>query len=327
MSRSASNLQSCHEGDGDIYKERRIAALVPAFNEVAHVGTVVSTMPDLVDHIIVVDDCSTDGTSEAALASGDPRVILIRHDSNQGLGATLIDAHKEAMRIEADISVVMAGDAQMDPYYLPALLDPIIEDGYDFTKGNRFFSSVSWKGMPKHRVFGNIVLTFLTKLATGYWDIFDPQNGYTAISREAQLGVDWDTVARDYSFENDVLAQLGLSDCRVKDVHIPAVYGEEVSDIKLHAVIPSMLRTLRRAFWRRIFQKYVVASFSPVALFMFFGMLLLVWAFVFGVWVVMQKIGGTSPSTATVMLVVIPFLMSFELLLASLVLDIINSPK
>jgi glycosyltransferase involved in cell wall biosynthesis len=284
-------------------------------------------MPAFVDQIIVVDDCSSDKTAEVALAKGDPRVILIRHSSNQGLGATLTDAHAEAMRAEADISVVMAGDAQMDPGYLPALLDPIIDDGYEFTKGNRFFSSGSWQGMPRHRIFGNIVLTFLTKLATGYWDIFDPQNGYTAMARAAQLRVRWEAVARDYSFENDVLAQLWLADARVKDVNIPAVYGEEVSDIKLHAVIPSMLRTLRRAFWRRIFQKYVVASFSPVALFMFFGVLLVMWSILFGIWVVMQKIGGTSPSTATVMLVVIPFLMSFELLLAALVLDIVNAPK
>jgi glycosyltransferase involved in cell wall biosynthesis len=284
-------------------------------------------MPDFVDHIIVVDDASTDGTSEAALANGDPRVILVVHETNQGLGATLVHAHREAMRVEADISVVMAGDAQMDPYYLPALLDPIVGDGYDFTKGNRFFASGSWEGMPKHRIFGNVVLTFLTKLATGYWDIFDPQNGYTAIARRAQLAIAWDEIARDYSFENDVLAHLVLNDARVKDGKIPAVYGGEVSDIKLGSVIPSLLRTLRRAFWRRIFRKYVVASFSPVVLFGMFGVLLETWALLFGIWVVVQKIGGTSPTTATVMLVVIPLMMGFELLLAGLVLDIVNAPR
>jgi glycosyltransferase involved in cell wall biosynthesis len=254
--------------------------------------------------------------------------VLVRHEKNCGLGATLIDAHRKAMELGADISVVMAGDAQMDPQYLPALLDPIIDDGYDFTKGNRFFSRGSWKGMPGYRIFGNVVLTFLTKIATGYWDIFDPQNGYTAMNRRSQLAIDWDAVARDYSFENDVLAQLGLDSRRVKDVNIPAVYGEEISDIKLGKVIPDLLRTLRRAFWRRIFQKYVVASFSPVALFAFSALILLLWAVLFGAWVILERlVVGVTPTTATVMLVVLPFLMGFELALAALVLDIINAPK
>lgn len=310
-----------------IYKDRRIAALVPAYNEAAHVGGVVRGMPDFVDHILVIDDCSTDGTAEAAREPGDPRLLLLRHERNRGLGATLIDAHEEAMKLEVDVSVVMAGDGQMDPAYLPALLDPIVEEGYDFTKGNRFFSRQSWKGMPKHRIFGNVVLTFLTKLATGYWDIFDPQNGYTAISAEAQRAIDWDDVAHGYSFENDVLAHLALDGRRVKDVNIPAVYGEEVSGIRLGKVVPELLGTLRRAFWRRVFTRYVVASFSPVALFGFSAAALLLWSLLFGTWVVGQKIVGTTPTTATVMIVVLPFLMGFELMLAALVLDILNAPK
>lgn len=290
-------------------------------------GTVIRTMPSFVDDIVVVDDCSTDSTLESVSAEKDLRVTLVRHEVNQGLGATLIDAHRKAMRLGADISVVMAGDAQMDPAYLPALLDPIVEDGYEFTKGNRFFSATSWKGMPRHRIFGNILLTFLTKVATGYWDIFDPQNGYTAMARQAQLEVDWDAVARDYSFENDVLAQLGLNGRRVKDVNIPAVYGEESSHIRLWKVVPSLLLTLRRAFWRRIMTNYVIESFSPVALFMFSGLALLVWSVAFGAWVVAQRIGGVSPTTATVMIAVLPLLVGFELLLAALVLDIMNTPK
>jgi glycosyltransferase involved in cell wall biosynthesis len=300
---------------------------VPAYNEAPHVGGVVTTMPEYVDGIVVVDDCSADGTSEAALAPNDPRVTLIRHDPNQGLGASLIDAHKKALELDGDIMVVMAGDGQMDPAYLPDLLRPILEEGYDFTKGNRFFDAGSWEGMPRHRIFGNIVLTFLTKLATGYWDMFDPQNGYTAITRHASERVDWDRVARDYSFENDVLARLGVLRARVKDVDIPAVYGEEISDISLPKVIPSLLRTLRRAFWRRFWLLYVVRSFSPVALFALSSSALLVWTLLLGGWVVAQRVAGVSPTTATVMLVVLPFLMGFEMMLAAFVLDIMNTPK
>lgn len=284
-------------------------------------------MPAFVDHIIVIDDCSPDETSDVVRAENDPRVTLIRHEVNRGLGGSLVDAHKEALKLEADISVVMAGDAQMDPEYLPSLLDPIVDEGYDFTKGNRFYSRNSWAGMPRYRIFGNVVLTFLTKLATGYWDIFDPQNGYTAMVRDAQRTIDWDAVAKDYSFENDVLAHLGLDARRVKDVNIPAVYGAEVSDIKLGKVVPDLLATLRRAFWRRIFTRYVVASFSPVALFGFSGSLLFAWSLLFGAWVVGQKVLGTTPTTATVMIAVLPFLMGFELMLAALVIDIMNAPR
>jgi glycosyltransferase involved in cell wall biosynthesis len=310
-----------------ILEGNRIVALVPAYNEAAHVGDVVRTMPEFVDSIIVIDDCSADETSAAALAPGDPRVVLVRHEVNQGLGASLIDAHKRALADGGDIMVVMAGDAQMDPAYLPALLEPILRDGYDFAKGNRFFSSGSWSGMPRHRVFGNIVLTFLTKVATGYWDMFDPQNGYTAITRRASERIEWDDVARDYSFENDVIARLGLARARIKDVDIPAVYGGEISDIKLGVVVPSLLGTLRRAFWRRFWLQYVARSFSPVALFAVSAALLLTWALVAGIWVVFQRIAGVTPTTATVMIVVLPLLMGFELTLAAFVLDIQNSPK
>jgi glycosyltransferase involved in cell wall biosynthesis len=306
---------------------RRIIALVPSYNEAAHVGGVVSTMPEFVDAIVVIDDCSADETSLAALRPGDPRVVLIRHDVNEGLGASLIDAHKRALELGGDIMVVMAGDGQMDPAYLPALLEPILHEGYDFAKGNRFFASDSFQGMPLVRTFGNIVLTFLTKLATGYWDLFDPQNGYTAMTRKVSERIDWDSIARDYSFENDVLASLGLLRARVKDVDIPAVYGEEISDIKLHKTVPHLLRTLRRAFWRRFWLQYVVRSFAPVALFSLFGAIMLLWALLFGIWVVVQRLHGVTPSTATVMIDVLPLQFGFMLVLAAFVLDIMNTPK
>ena len=290
-------------------------------------GGVVRTMPEYVDTIIVVDDRSADETSAAALEPGDPRVVLVRHEVNQGLGASLIDAHKRALELGGDIMVVMAGDGQMDPAYLPALLDPILHQGYDFAKGNRFFTTGSFEGMPWVRTFGNIVLTFMTKMATGYWDLFDPQNGYTAMTRRVSERIDWDSIARDYSFENDVLAALGLLRARVRDVDIPAVYGDEISDIKLSKTVPHLLRTLRRAFWRRFWLQYVVRSFSPVALFSLFGVLMLLWALAFGVWVVVQRIGGITPSTATVMIDVLPLQFGFMLVLAAFVLDIMNAPK
>jgi glycosyltransferase involved in cell wall biosynthesis len=252
-------------------------------------------------------------------------VTYLRNDTNQGAGAAKIGAHRAGAESGADILVTMDGDGQMDPEFLSALLDPIIDAGFDFSKGNRFYATDSWKGMPRHRIFGNIVLTFLTKAATGYWNLFDPQNGYTAMTRELSARIDWDEVARDYSFENDVLAHLGLLRARIKDVDIPAVYGDEVSHIRLTRVVPSIVHTLWRALWKRFWLQYVVRSFSPVALFVVSGWILLAWSLVAGVYFIATAFGHIA--TGPVMVVVIPFMIGVQLELAGLVLDIMNAPS
>lgn len=308
-----------------MYRGNTIVALVPAFNEQDHIARVISTMPQFVDRIIVVNDASTDRTREEVLAVNDDRVALIEHGSNRGLGGSLIAAHKAALEGEGAIMVVMAGDGQMDPQYLPALLDPLVDGICDFAKGNRFFSADSWSGMPRHRVFGNIVLTFMSKAATGYWDVFDPQNGYTAITRHASERIDWDSIASDYSFENDVLAALWISGCAVQDVDIPALYADEVSTIRLHSTVPALLRTMCRSFHRRIWRRYVLRSFSPVAMLLFVGTLFLLWGTVVGLWAAVQSLGVGSATTGTVMLSVIPFMMGFQLVLAAFIMDVIGS--
>ena len=171
------------EEDLRVYRDLRVAVVVPAHNEELLVGTVVATAPELVDHIIVVDDASSDATSGAAKAIGDPRAEVHRLPENQGVGGAIIHGHKRALELGCDVSVVMAGDAQMDPAYLPKLLDPIADGEAEFTKANRFYGEGSFAGMPRHRVVGNIGMSFLTKAASGYWGLFDPQNGYTAIHR------------------------------------------------------------------------------------------------------------------------------------------------
>ncbi|OYT26497.1 MAG: hypothetical protein B6U97_03710 [Candidatus Altiarchaeales archaeon ex4484_96] len=164
-----------------MYKDNKIAVVVPAYNEKKLIRRVLDTIPFFVDWIIVVDDASTDDTGRVAEFSPDSRVTVIRHEVNRGVGGAIITGHKKALKLGADISVVMAGDAQMNPKFLPNLIDPLIEEAYDYTKGNRFLTNESVHEMPKTRVLGNIMLTFFTKLASGYWNIFDPQNGYTAI--------------------------------------------------------------------------------------------------------------------------------------------------
>jgi glycosyltransferase involved in cell wall biosynthesis len=240
-----------------VYRGLRVAVVVPAYNEEALVGTVISTMPKLVDEIVVVDDGSLDDTAGAATAVGDARVTVLRNPANSGVGAAILNGYRYVAAGGHDVAVVMAGDAQMDPHYLPSLLDPLVDQGYDFAKGNRFYSRTSFKGMPRHRIVGNVALSLMTRLASGYWHVFDSQNGYSAIRREVLERLPLGRIARGYAFENDLLVHLNVAGARVRDVPIPAVYGRELSNIRLRSVAPALAWLLFRRFWMRLWRKYV----------------------------------------------------------------------
>lgn len=309
-----------------MYREHRIAAVVPAYNEERLVGQVITTMPDYVDHIVVVDDCSPDHTAEAARAVGDPRVVVVRHEENTGVGGAVITGHRRAAELGADIDVVMAGDGQMDPAYLPDLLEPLVDGGRGFAKANRFFSIDSFQSMPRHRIVGNIVLSFLTKLASGYWHLFDPQNGYTAVTQDVLRRIPLDRISSRYSFENDLLIHLNILRVPAIDVPIPAVYGDEVSSIRLRRVVPELLRLLFVGFWKRFFYKYVLWSFSPIALFLVSGLLLNLFGGGWGIWVLLHTLGPPTASAGSVILAVAPMLVGIQMLLYALLLDIQESP-
>lgn len=310
-----------------VFEGARIAAVVPAFNEEKMIATVIETMPDFVDHIVIVDDCSTDGTSDVVRASTDPRIRLIRHEVNAGVGGAIITGHRAAVAAGSDVNVVMAGDAQMDPAYLPALLERVTTQGYGFAKANRFFSPESFHGMPKHRIFGNIVLSFMTKLASGYWNLFDPQNGYTAIRTEVLRRIDLDRVAPRYSFENDLLIHLNILQVPAVDVPIPAVYGAEVSSIRLSKVVPELVSLLTRGFWRRIWYRYVLWSFSPIALLLVLGLALFAFGLGVAIWVCFQVAASVVATAATVMLGALPLMIGTQMLISALQLDIQASPS
>lgn len=310
-----------------VFEGARIAAVVPAFNEEKMIATVIETMPDFVDEIVIVDDCSTDATSAVVSSSTDPRVRLIRHDVNTGVGGAIISGHRAAMAAGSDVNVVMAGDAQMDPAYLPALLERVTTQGYGFAKANRFFSPESFRGMPKHRIFGNIVLSFMTKLASGYWNLFDPQNGYTAIRTEVLRRIDLDRVAPRYSFENDLLIHLNILQVPAVDVPIPAVYGAEVSSIRLSKVVPELVSLLTRGFWRRIWYRYVLWSFSPIALLLVLGLVLFAFGLGVAIWVCFQVAASVVATAATVMLAALPLMIGTQMLISALQLDIQASPS
>jgi len=310
-----------------MYRGARVAAVVPAYKEELMIGRVIETMPAYVDDIVIVDDCSPDDTSGAVNRIGDPRVTLIRHETNQGVGGAIITGHKAAVALGSDVNVIMAGDAQMDPAYLPQLLDKVTDGGYGFAKANRFYAPESFSGMPGHRVFGNIVLSFMTKLASGYWNLFDPQNGYTAIRSDVLNRVPLDRVAKRYSFENDLLTHLNILQVPAVDVPIPAVYGDEVSSIKLRTVIPELINRLTVGFWTRIWYRYVLWSFSPIALLLFGGLILFGFGVIVTIWLIFQIAASVIATAATVMLAALPLMLGTQLLISALQLDIQATPS
>lgn len=230
----------------------KVAVVVPAFNEEAHVATVVRGCPDFVDHVIVVDDHSNDGTSAAVAALGDPRVTLIRHDANRGVGGALVSGYQRALSLEASLVAVMAGDDQMDPAYLSRLLGPICSQVADFTKGNRFYSCTSLRHMPTLRVLGTLFLTWTTRLATGLWGLHDSQNGYVAVAGHTLKRIDLSALDRGYAVENAMLIELARLRVRVQDIPIPARYGAEVSRLHIWRDGVMILTLLLRSFLARL---------------------------------------------------------------------------
>lgn len=233
-----------------------MAVVLPAYNEEDHVGGVISDIPAFVDRVIVVDDASTDRTAEVVLASERPNVELLQLEENLGMGAAIVTGFRRALADGTGLVAVMDADGQMDASYLPSLLDPLVEGRADFAKGNRFFSRGSFPGMPVHRVIGNVVLSLITKASSGYWHVFDSENGYTAISAETLRQLPLDDLEVGYQFANRFLIRLGISGARVADVPIPARYGEETSGIHPVRDGAAILWELIKGFWLRVGLRY-----------------------------------------------------------------------
>ncbi len=234
----------------------RVAVVVPAFNEAAKIAATLRAILDApaeVDFVLCIDDASTDGTAEVVKQVDDPRLRVIRHASNRGVGAAISTGYREARRLPCDVAVVMAGDGQMDPGDLPSLLAPIARDEADYAKGNRFADPEVWRTMPKARLVGNIVLSLLTKLTSGYRDVFDSQCGYTAASQRALSVIVEAGLFPRYGYPNDLLARLFASRLRVVDVPVRAIYGAAWrSGIHLGTVIYPMSFVLARSYWWRV---------------------------------------------------------------------------
>lgn len=288
-----------------MFQGRRVGVVVPAWNEARLIGRVIETMPSFVDHIVVVDDASTDGTSEVAVAADRRGVVdVLRQPANAGVGQALIDGHRRAQALGCDVIAVMAGDAQMAPDDLASVIGPVVEGRAEYVKGNRLLRDDVVERMPRYRLIGNSILTFLSKFAHGYWHSMDPQCGYTAISSRALEIIPLESMIRGYGYNADLLHMLNVAGLRVAEVEVEPVYGEEVSYIKLRKYVPTVASLLVRRFIRRILVKYVVRNFHPLALMYLFA------AFLFFIVIpgltvrlfVLYAQQGVVPSTTLVLL-------------------------
>jgi glycosyltransferase involved in cell wall biosynthesis len=283
---------------------KTVAVVVPAYDEEALVGTTIRGVPAFVDRIFVVDDASRDGTAEVARAVGDPRVEVLTHDRNAGVGGAIVTGYRRAVAEGIDVACVMAADNQMDPSDLERIVLPVARGEVDYAKANRLVSGQAWEVIPRSRYLGNAMLSFLTKIASGYWHVADSQSGYTAASREILEQLDLDRIYRGYGFPNDMLVHLNVWSARVRDVTARPVYGVgERSGIKIRKVVPRISWLLLKGFFWRMREKYVIRDFHPLVFFYVLGFLMTFLGLGLGIAEVVLRIMGNAVSVGTVVLV------------------------
>lgn len=307
----------------------RIAVVIPAYRTEKFIEHVVCTVPDFVSLIIVVDDQSPDATSEivTALCREDSRVRLVRHSKNQGVGGAVLTGYELACRLGAKVLVKMDGDGQMDPRQLVRLVSPILKGQADYAKGNRFVHDRELRSMPLVRRIGNFGLSFLTKFACGYWNIFDPTNGYTALHASVFSQLDGSRISRRYFFESSLLIELGVLRAVVEDVPMPAIYGTEDSSLSVSQALSEFPLRLLRGALRRIWTQHFVRDFAACSLLGTCGLLLAAFGLLFGGWHWYRGILAGSPTpTGTIMLSVLSLVIGVQFLLQSLVLDLQSVP-
>ena len=323
-----SNTSRLQSGMLQRLKTHRVAVVIPSYKVTSQILPVIEAIGPEVWRIYVVDDKCPDG-SGAFVSTGcnDPRVVVLFHDVNQGVGGAVMTGYQRAIEDGADVMVKVDGDGQMDPSFITSFVWPIITGQADYTKGNRFFNLEKIREMPTLRLFGNTVLSFMTKLSSGYWDLFDPTNGYTAIHADVARRLPFDKISRRYFFETDMLFRLNTIRAVVVDVPMDARYADEVSNLRISQIAGEFLVKHMRNFGKRLFYNYYLRDLSVASVELPLGLLLLVFGIVFGGWHWFLSFqNGVAASAGTVMLSALPNLMGLQLVLAFLNYDIASVP-
>ncbi|MCX7585425.1 glycosyltransferase family 2 protein [Phenylobacterium sp. 58.2.17] len=306
----------------------KVWIVIPCYKVKAHIARVIDAVPEWVEGVVCVDDKCPDGSADFIESTiADPRVVVLRLPQNRGVGGAVMAGYLEAERRGARTVVKVDGDDQMDLAYLPQLVAPILLGEADYTKGNRFTSISHISEMPRIRIFGNAALSFLAKLSTGYWNIFDPTNGYTAIDASLIPRLATRRVAQRFFFETDVLYHLGTLRAVARDIPIPAKYGDEVSNLKITSIIgPFALKHLKNLV-KRIIGQYFVRDFNVATLEFLFGLAFLGFGSTYALRWFLIRVPGEDASAGVVMAAALPIIVGAQLLLQAMNFDVLNVPN
>ena len=306
-----------------------IAVVIPSYKVVGQILGVIERIPDFVFRIYVVDDACPEGSGKFVEEnSKNIRVRVIYHKVNMGVGGAVMSGYEAAIYDGADVIVKIDGDGQMDPALISSFFIPIITGEADYTKGNRFFDLEGIRTMPKARLFGNAVLSFMTKLSSGYWDLFDPSNGYTAIHADVARHLPFEKISKRYFFETDMLFRLNTLRAVVVDVPMDAKYGDEVSNLKIAPIIGEFLFKHARNLMKRIFYNYYLRDLSIASIELPIGLSMLFFGIIFGGYNWYESSQSAVPTPAgTVMLAALPILMGVQFILAFIGYDISSVPR
>lgn len=305
---------------------KTVAVVIPCFKVKQKIGSVISTLPVFIDTIIAVDDCCPEGSGEFIRENfSDPRLIILKNSVNLGVGGAVITGYRHALQIKMDIVVKMDGDGQMDPALLPELILPIAQGKCDYTKGNRFYWLDGLKEMPPIRLFGNSVLSFVNKVASGYWDVMDPTNGYTAISSKALSHIQLEKLEKRYFFESDLLFRLGLNKANVMDIPMEAKYDGEISNLNItNTAMTFPLKYLSRTF-KRIFYQYFLRDFNAGSVSLLLSIPFFSYGSIYGIYKWSESIElHRSTPTGTLFLIALAQIFGMQLLISFIHFDVQN---
>ena len=306
-----------------VMDNKTLAVVIPSYKAAGTIGDVVRKIPEDVDRIIIVDDASPDDLEKIVRELSDPRIVYLRHSRNQGVGGAMVSGFRKALELGVDLIVKVDADGQMDPAYLPCFVRTAVKYDCDYVKGNRFGHIEALRTMPRLRRLGNIALSFLAKVASGCWNVFDPQNGYVMITRSMLRKLDLSRIDKGYFFEDSMLINLNIFRARIAEIYLPARYGEQISSMRLCRIVLSFPFKLLRGLMFRIYQKYVFRSVSPVFLLLAFGLPSLIFGVVWGAlgWY-RSIISGQVATAGTVVISLLPIVVGTMCLLEALILDV-----
>lgn len=308
---------------------KKIAVIIPTYKACNHILKVIDDIGSEVTRIYVVDDCCPDDSGDYVTDNClDERVFVIRHAENQGVGGAVMTGYKAAIDDGMSILVKIDSDGQMDPSLIMDFVAPIAHGEADYTKGNRFFDIEKVRSMPKIRLFGNAILSLMCKLSSGYWNLFDPTNGYTAIHADVARHLPFDKISQRYFFETDILFRLNTLRAVAVDVPMEAKYGDEVSNLKISKIIGEFFAKHVRNFSKRIFYNYYLRDMSLASIELPIGLVLFVFGSIYGGyhWMLSAEAGVSTPA-GTVMLAITPILTGLQFILAFLSYDISSVPQ